>query len=947
MDTPKRRGRPPKAKAVPPSPQKDTEPAPVATVPPPRGTRGQAPFLFKLVGYGTQAMLGLLDGKGRPVSPDYRSYSGAVREALRAFDAERVRQRDGLRIFTFESSIDEGWIEPSSRTLDAAALAGLLSGNVRLLPAEGIHRLTLIITERAGGAAGVEPALIGEDGEVSVGSLQTVTENRVVLGDKLYRTEDLGPSWHEAASLSAQIDRTQLPVFLSIALSRFPSLLIRYDPYVTSIGRPRVAKPALVFQEIDAYGYLHVVPRSYVSGYPLGFFEEQDVVKVVEFDDEEKQIFVSEVVFPTLSDAEFRKLLDSCGKDAKSAVYEEGGHFILEPSFAERFVSDHMGGLVATFALFESSVLARYKLSASVPKLRLSVKTGIDYLEAGAEVVVDGQTFSYGRFLAEYRKTGFVTLSDGTRSFPDAAAVSRFERLIARTKGDDEVEISIFDFPSLAEDAEVQADSEAWRKAEGFYRGIGALKDRPLVCPLAGGNRLRPYQEYGVKWLSHLRDYSLGGCLADEMGLGKTVQVISLLKLTYAGGMKEPSLVVAPRSLLFNWMAELKRFAPELEVLVHYGNKRDTEAIGGASRLVVLTSYATLRNDIADLQAIQFGYAILDESQSIKNLGTQTSAAALKIDARHRLALSGTPVENNLTELYSLFRFLNPTFFGTMTEFAKAYLRPIQERGDEDALRDLKARIYPFMLRRLKRDVLKDLPPKTEQTALIELDAAHMAVYESRRLELNERVRRIMARDGIHKGAFEIMLAMAELRRLAGVPESDGEYGGVSAKREYLNETVSGIVESGHKCLVFTNYLASVELVAGDLSGAGIGTLVMTGATNDRQSLVNRFQTDPLTKAFVMTLKTGGVGLNLTAADYVFIFDPWWNRSVEAQAIDRTHRIGQTNPVFCYRMIAKGTIEEKMLELQERKAGLISSLLSSDAEAIKALDESDIEYLLG
>jgi len=394
-------------------------------------------------------------------------------------------------------------------------------------------------------------------------------------------------------------------------------------------------------------------------------------------------------------------------------------------------------------------------------------------------------------------------------------------------------------------------------------------------------------------------------------------------------------------------MAELERFAPELDRLIHYGTKREADAIRNGEARIILTSYATLRNDISDFETIGFGYLVLDESQSIKNNETKTSEAVLRLKARNRLALSGTPVENNLGELYSLFRFLNPGFFGTSAQFSRTYLHPIQERQDEEALRDLKARIYPFLLRRLKRDVLSELPPKTEQTSFIELDPAHLAVYHRRRVELRARIAESMARDGVGKSAFMILQALTELRRLAGVPESDGEYGGISAKREYLRETVTEIAESGHKCLVFTNYLASVELVSEDLTAAGVQTLVMTGATSDRQTLVNRFQTDPDIKAFVMTLKTGGVGLNLTAADYVFIFDPWWNRAVETQAIDRTHRIGQTNPVFCYRMIAKDTVEEKMLELQERKVGLVSSLLSADENAIKALDENDIEYLLG
>ena len=947
MDAPKRRGRPPKAKTessdvvVPVTGGEKREKS--------AGPEEKTEFVFKLTIAGAASCLALTDRKGRPAFPDYRRFSGTLREALRAYAAERERR--GTRVIFDYDEIDgeDALVEPPSRLMDLAAASGLLriDGGTKVDATEGEFRLTGVVSDLKGSSVSVRTGVTAEDGETTIGEVRPITPNRLLIGSTLYRTDDLGPMWAEAASLHGQIKRVDLAIFLSIAFSRFPSPIIRYEPYTVKSGRPRVAGTGLVFKEIDDYGYLHVVPVACLAGYPPGFFEIQDIVKVVEFDDEEKLIIVSEVVFPVFADYTFRQLLSAYGKEAKQAVYEEAGRFIIEPKFAERFMAERMGDMVANFSLFESKLLSRYKLRAVRPKLRLSMGSGIDYLAGKAEVVVGDQSFSYGRFLAEYRKDGYVTLADGTHAYPEAREVERFERLIFKVSKNDEVEISFFDFPALARDAELQGDGEAWKRAESFYRGFADIPKRSLECPLPGDDRLRPYQEYGVKWLDHLREHSFGGCLADEMGLGKTVQVISLLKRVYAEGLSEPTLIVMPRSLLFNWMAELERFAPELGKLIHYGTKREADAIRNGEARIILTSYATLRNDISDFETIGFGYLVLDESQSIKNNETKTSEAVLRLKARNRLALSGTPVENNLGELYSLFRFLNPGFFGTSAQFSRTYLHPIQERQDEEALRDLKARIYPFLLRRLKRDVLSELPPKTEQTSFIELDPAHLAVYHRRRVELRARIAESMARDGVGKSAFMILQALTELRRLAGVPESDGEYGGISAKREYLRETVTEIAESGHKCLVFTNYLASVELVSEDLTAAGVQTLVMTGATSDRQTLVNRFQTDPDIKAFVMTLKTGGVGLNLTAADYVFIFDPWWNRAVETQAIDRTHRIGQTNPVFCYRMIAKDTVEEKMLELQERKVGLVSSLLSADENAIKALDENDIEYLLG
>jgi len=354
-----------------------------------------------------------------------------------------------------------------------------------------------------------------------------------------------------------------------------------------------------------------------------------------------------------------------------------------------------------------------------------------------------------------------------------------------------------------------------------------------------------------------------------------------------------------------------------------------------------------LRRDIETLKELKFYYIILDESQNIKNLSSQTTHAVLALNAEHKLAMSGTPVENNLADLYSLFRFLNPRFFNSQKQFLERYLHPIQDDSDEDALHDLKLRIYPFILRRLKRDVLRDLPEKTEEVAYIELEEEHLRIYHKRRIQYKEMIAGIVNKGEYDKSAFIIFKALSQLRRLASVPESDGEYAGLSAKRQFLLDKIEELAVNGHKCLVFTNFLASVELVSKDLDAMGIQNITMTGASSDRQSLVHRFQTDGEIKAFIMTLKTGGAGLNLTAADYIFILDPWWNVAAESQAIDRSHRIGQKNPVFCYRLIARGTIEERILELQKRKQDLAQALLSDDTGSLKSLSADDVEFLIG
>ncbi|MEM9849079.1 MAG: DEAD/DEAH box helicase, partial [Bacteroidota bacterium] len=324
-----------------------------------------------------------------------------------------------------------------------------------------------------------------------------------------------------------------------------------------------------------------------------------------------------------------------------------------------------------------------------------------------------------------------------------------------------------------------------------------------------------------------------------------------------------------------------------------------------------------------------------------------TTKAIMLLKSDHRLALSGTPVENNLGELYSLFRFLNPTMFGTLNNFGKNYLTPIQKYGDKSAMQHLRKKIYPFILRRLKKDVLKDLPDKIEQTLYVEMSDQQQKLYEQRRQFYQVAINSQIAEKGVQGSQFFIFQALNELRQIASVPEnlSDGKI--PSPKRELLQEQLLDTVANGHKALVFANYLSAVELISEAVESAGIGYVSMTGATRNRQKLVDRFQNDPDCRVFIMTLKTGGTGLNLTAADTIFIFDPWWNVAAENQAIDRAHRIGQKNTVLAYKLITQGTIEEKILKLQEVKKELFDSIITTDGSATKSLTEEDINFILG
>ncbi|MEA2099722.1 MAG: DEAD/DEAH box helicase, partial [Campylobacterota bacterium] len=431
---------------------------------------------------------------------------------------------------------------------------------------------------------------------------------------------------------------------------------------------------------------------------------------------------------------------------------------------------------------------------------------------------------------------------------------------------------------------------------------------------------------------------------ADDMGLGKTLQTISLLSYIYPKS-KIPSLVVMPKSLLNNWQNELKKFNPNLSFYLYYGAGREVEEFKNHN--IILTTYALVRNDIDKLRDEKFDTIILDESQNIKNVESKISKAVMLLESSNKFALSGTPIENSLFELYSLFRFINGGLFSTLADFKRDYAVPIQGDANEDVAKILKAKISPFLLRRLKKDVLKDLPAKQEQVIYVDMDDSHKKFYNQKRDYYKQMIEQQISMNGMEKSKFMILQAFNDLRQIASAPELKSEESVVSSKIESMFEMLEDIVLNNHKVLIFANFLGSLDLISQKANELGYEHLLMTGSTRNRQELVDKFQTDKDIKLFLMTLKVGGVGLNLTEADYVFIFDPWWNASAENQAVDRCHRMGQKNKVFSYKMITKGTIEEKILELQSQKKDMTDMIISGEDGGLKQLSGADLDYILG
>jgi len=498
----------------------------------------------------------------------------------------------------------------------------------------------------------------------------------------------------------------------------------------------------------------------------------------------------------------------------------------------------------------------------------------------------------------------------------------------------------------------------AFSAGELAWHGSSRLRDRgcalvsspehtPVPPALELVATLRPYQEQGLSWLQNLARNGAGGVLADDMGLGKTLQTIAHLCAEHrVGHAAEPSLIVAPTSLIGNWERELRRFAPHLRVAVRHGARRKA-ATERAD--VVLTSYGLLVRDADALRKNAYHVLILDEAQAIKNHRCQASRAARSIVAKQRLCLSGTPIENNLEELWSLFDFLMPGLLGTVEQFRTRFRNPIERDADATRLELLRERVAPFILRRMKQEVARDLPSKTELLRWIELGGAQRELYESIRVSAHADVRRAIRQQGLARSTIAILDALMKLRQVCCDPRlvrvEAAHAVAESSKYDGFFQLLEQERAQGRRVLVFSQFAQMLGLLSEGLHERGIRHVVLTGSTLDRRAPVDAFQTGDA-EVFLISLKAGGTGLNLTRAETVIHYDPWWNPAAQAQATDRAHRIGQTRPVFVYGLIAAGSVEERMLALQRKKSKIADTLLGGQAAGL-ALSLEDVEDLLG
>lgn len=548
-----------------------------------------------------------------------------------------------------------------------------------------------------------------------------------------------------------------------------------------------------------------------------------------------------------------------------------------------------------------------------------------------------------------------LLLDEGGRVHAPAGRIKPLARTLIELfegRAGDELRLSRYDVARI----DALAGMERWQ-----FRGVAAVTGladklrntagiRPVGAPDGFALRLRPYQLEGLSWLQFLREQGLAGILADDMGLGKTAQALAHLLLEkQSGRMDKPSLVVLPTSLIFNWKREAERFAPQLRLLSLHGKERAEHFPAIPEHDVILTTYPLLWRDEQALTEHDYHLLILDEAQTVKNVSSQAAQVVRKLNARHRLCLTGTPLENHLGELWAQFDFLLPGLLGTSKEFTRTWRTPIERQGNA-MRRDLLARrVRPFILRRRKEDVAQELPAKTLIVRSVELEGAQRDLYEAVRSAMDQRVREEVAAKGFARSHIIILDALLKLRQVCCDPRllklTSARKVKERAKLDLLMEMLPELVSEGRRILVFSQFTSMLELIEAELARERLDYVKLTGDTQNREEVVRRFQ-DGEVPIFLISLKAGGVGLNLTAADTVIHFDPWWNPAVENQATDRAHRLGQTKNVFVYKLVVAGSIEEKILALQEKKAELAAGILSEDASGLVKFGEADIAALL-
>ncbi len=602
--------------------------------------------------------------------------------------------------------------------------------------------------------------------------------------------------------------------------------------------------------------------------------------------------------------------------------------------------------------VFGFEALKNFRFNTARPSTHIHVSSGLDWFDAKVEIEFGQQRVGIADIKkALAGKQSFVQLGDGTLGILPDEWLKKYALLFKVGDGrTDKLRLSKYHMSVIDELYENRDETEMSFALDEKYERLREFKNIPAIPPPEEVEHiLRPYQVSGFQWLSYLNDVGWGGILADDMGLGKTVQALSMLDHYKKVNGSLRAIVICPTTLIYNWQNEVMKFTPSLSFHIHHGNTRSRNTEELEKHNIIITTYGTLRSDVQLLMKILFDYAVLDESQAIKNPSSKVTKAASLLTAKNKLCMSGTPLQNNTFDIFAQMNFLNPGLLGSVEFFRNEFATPIDKFGEQEQKEHLKKLLYPFILRRTKEQVAKDLPEKTETILFCEMETEQRRIYDAYRNSYRDKILGTIELQGIDKSQLTILQGLMKLRQICDSPailNEEDRYPNHSIKLDELTREITENIGE-HKALIFSQFLGMLGLIKEKLKEQDIVFEYFDGSTTapDREKAIQNFQNNDDCRVFLISLKAGGVGLNLTAADYVYIVDPWWNPAVEQQAIDRTHRIGQTKNIFAYRMICIDTIEDKILQLQERKRILAKELIADDASFVKALTRADVEYL--
>lgn len=627
--------------------------------------------------------------------------------------------------------------------------------------------------------------------------------------------------------------------------------------------------------------------------------------------------------------------------------YMHRKHFLETEWFLTAFEAWRSKGI----AILGFNDLKNNKLNAYQATVNIDVISGIDWFETAIKVKFNKQTVSLKHLHKSIRnKSKFVQLDDGTTGILPMDWLAKFEAYFAAGEiVEEKLHTPNINYATVDELYETELlDVESKQRIELYKAKLAAFENIEAVpIPEDLNATLRDYQKEGLNWLNFLDGFNFGGCLADDMGLGKTIQVLAFILSQRERKAHNTNLIVVPASLVFNWQKEIEKFAPTLQLLTIYGADRNKIGVNFNDYEVVLTSYGTLLSDLKFLKEYRFNYIFLDESQNIKNTNSQRYKAVRLLQSRNKIVLTGTPIENNTFDLYGQLSFACPGLLGSKEQFKQIYAVPIDQFKDAKRAAELQRKINPFVLRRTKEQVAKELPDKTEIIIYCEMGKQQREIYESCRTEIREYLMGNPENE-LSKSSMHVLQGITKLRQICNSPailSKEKYYGNASSKMDVLMEQIEN-KSANHHILVFSQFVSMLDLVREQLQERNIAFAYLTGETKNREEVVNSFQHNTGVKVFLISLKAGGVGLNLTKADYVFLIDPWWNPAVENQAIDRAYRIGQQNNVMAVRLICPDTIEEKIMLMQETKKDLAHDLIRTEDSIFKSLTKNDLLALI-